>query len=332
MRKVVLADFLPAFVGNELRALLTDDLSFDAVKAQTEAELARCAQQADVLVAVRTRIDARLLGLMPDVKFIQQLGVGYDNLDLVALEAAGIAAANNPGFNASTVAEHTLMLILVLLRRFPVAYEATRAGGFPTAAFIGANQALMRELRDETVGLIGFGDIGQSVAERLAGFNARVLYYARHQVDEATEARLRVQYAPLNELLASSRMVSLHVPSTTETRRMIGASELAQMQPGSFLINTSRGDVIDEAALRAAIVGGQLAGAGLDVVVDELGEVHPFADLPQVIVTPHCAGIGGASIERAARQAAGNIGRFLRGEPVLNLVTRPPVPVSTLAT
>src|SRR5215471_12888122 len=321
MHTVALVDALPAFLGNEIRALLPEGVAFEAAQAQTGAELARCGRDADVVMSIRVKIDAHLLALMPNVKFVQQMGVGYDNLDLAALEAAGIPAANNPGFNASTVAEHTLLLMLVLLRRFPAEYEATRAGGFPTSAFIGANQAHMRELQGETVGLIGFGDIGQAVAERLAGFHARVLYYQRHRVDEAIEARLAAEFTPLHDLVANSGIVSLHVPSTAETRHIIGATELALMRPGTFLINTSRGELIDEAALRAAIMSGQLAGAGLDGGADEVTDAHPFADLPQVVVTPHCAGIGGATLHRAVRQAVANIDRFLKHEPILNRVT-----------
>jgi D-3-phosphoglycerate dehydrogenase len=213
------------------------------------------------------------------------------------------------------------MLMLVLLHRFVDAEEATRAGAFPMYAFMAANRTRVRELGDETVGLVGLGNIGQAVAERLIAFGTRVLHYARHRADDATETRLSVRYTQLDELLASASMVSLHVPSSAETRRMIGTAQLTRMQPTAFLINTSRGDLIDQ-ALHEAIVGGRLAGAGLDVVEDEPEEVNPFADLPQVIVTPHTAGISQTSAPRALEQAAANVGRFLRGETAFHLVTR----------
>ena len=213
------------------------------------------------------------------------------------------------------------MLMLVLLHRFMEAEEATRAGAFPQYAFLAANRTRLRELGDQIVGLVGLGNIGQAVAERLIAFGTPVLYYARHRADAATEARLCVRYTQLNELLASASIVSLHLPSSPETRHMISATQLARMQPTAFLINTSRGDLIDGAALREAIIGGRLAGAGLDVVEDEPNEVNPFADLPQVIVTPHTAGISQTSAPRAIERAAANIGRFLRGEPVFNVVT-----------
>jgi phosphoglycerate dehydrogenase-like enzyme len=322
MPKVVLADTLPPFVAQQLQALLPEGVELDAIQANTDEELARRAAESDVLLTGRSKVDARTLALIPRVRFIQQIGVGYDNLDIAALEAAAIPAANNPGFNTSSVADHTIMLMLVLLHQFVGANDATRSGEFPTMAFVGTHQAQLRELGDETVGLVSFGNIGRAVAECLRGFKSRVLYFAPHRVDYETEAQLGVQYAPFYGLLAGAGIVSLHLPSTPETQRLIGSAELAQMQPDAFLINTSRGDLVDEAALRQAIQGGHLAGAGLDVLAYEMSEINPFSDLPEVIVTPHTAGISRTNASRALRLAAANIGRFLRGEPVLNLVTR----------
>jgi glyoxylate reductase len=321
MPKVVLAEVVPPFVTQQLQALLAG-AELDAIQDTTDEELARRAADADVLVAARAKVDAHTLALTPGVRFIQQLAVGYDNLDVDAIRAAGIPAANNPGFNSSSVAEHTIMLMLVVLPRFVAAQDATRSGGFPTVAFLGANQPHLRELGDETVGLIGLGSIGRAVAERLKGFNTRVLYFARHRADQATETQLGVEYTPFNDLLGGASIVSLHAPSSAETRHVIGPTELALMQPNSFLINTSRGDLVDEAALRRALQDGRLAGASLDVLEDELSEINPFADLPQVVVTPHTAGITRTSMPRALQLAAANIDRFLRGEPVINLVTR----------
>jgi phosphoglycerate dehydrogenase-like enzyme len=321
MPKVVLAEIAPPFVTQQLQALLAG-AELDAIQDTTDQELARRAADANVLLTARTKVDAHTLALTPAVRFIQQLGVGYDNLDLDAIRAAGIQAANNPGFNSSSVAEHTIMLMLVVLHRFVGAHDATRSGGFPTPTFALENQTHLRELGDETVGLIGLGNIGRAVAERLQGFKTRVVYFARHRVDQATEAQLGVQYTPFNDLLAGASIVSLHVPSSVATRHLIGSTELAQMQPNSLLINTSRGELVDEAALRHALQDGRLAGAGLDVLEDEVSNTNAFADLPQVVVTPHSAGITRTSMPRSLRLAAANIDRYLRGEPVLNLVTR----------
>jgi glycerate dehydrogenase len=329
MPKVVLAEVVPPSFAQQLQALLAG-AELDAIQDSSDEELARRAADADVLVTARTKVDAHTLALTPGVRFIQQLAVGYDNLDIDAIRAAGIPAANNPGFNSSSVAEHTFMLMLVVLHRFVAAHDATRSGGFPTPAFVLTNQPHLRELGDETVGLIGLGSIGRAVAERLKGFKTRVLYFARHRADQATEAQLGVEYTPFSDLLGGASIVSLHAPSSAETGHLIGPTELALMQPNSFLINTSRGDLVDEAELRRALQDGRLAGAGLDVLDDELSEINPFSDLPQVVVTPHSAGITRTSMPRALRLAAANIDRFRCGEPVANLVTfwqdgQPPV-------
>jgi D-3-phosphoglycerate dehydrogenase len=168
--------------------------------------------------------------------------------------------------------------------------------------------------------LVGLGAIGRAVAERLRPFGPSVRYTTRRQLDAGTEERLGVTYASLPELLASSTIVSLHLPLSEETRHLIGAAELAQMQPGSLLINTSRGGLVDEAALRDALKRGHLGGAGLDVLQQERAGGNPFTDLPNVIVTSHISGSSRPSGERIVRMAAANIARVLAGEPPQHLV------------
>jgi glycerate dehydrogenase len=161
MPRVVLATVepLPSLVGQQLQAHLPAGVDFEMIQATTDEELARRASDADVLVTVRAKVNAQTLALTPKLRFVQQLGAGYDNLDVAAMEAAGVRAANNAGVNSSSVAEHTIMLMLVLLHRFVGAHDATRSGGFPTMTFVAANQAHLRELGDETVGLVGLGSI-----------------------------------------------------------------------------------------------------------------------------------------------------------------------------
>jgi phosphoglycerate dehydrogenase-like enzyme len=169
------------------------------------------------------------------------------------------------------------------------------------------------------VGLIGLGQIGQSVAERLAPFGPRILYATRHPVPEA-EARLGAEWRTIPDLLSDSTIVSLHLPLSDATRHLIGAAELASMPRGSYLVNTGRGGLVDEAALRAAIVSGHLAGAGLDVIDGETEGVNPFADLPTVIVTPHIGGGSRNSMANVVERCTANIRRYLAGEPVLDVV------------
>lgn len=319
MTKLLVVEPFPLTLVEALRKMLPSSVVVDMVDSLSDTAFAEAAADADILVAARRHIDGQTLQWAPKVTLIQQLGIGYDNLDVNAIAAAGITAAYNPGFNTITVAEHTIMMMLVLLRRFAAAEELTRAGRFPTMEFIEENQARLGELGDTVVGLVGLGSIGQAVAERLAAFGCQVLYTARRRNEEA-EARWGLRYARLPDVLSSCHLVSLHVPLTSETHHLIGEPELASMQPGALLINTSRGQVLDEAALRRAIENGHLGGAALDVLADELGEVNPFADLPQVLVTPHIAGSSRTSLPRMLEMAVANIVRFLRGEPLQNLV------------
>ena len=320
MSRILLIDPLPPPLVERMRPMFPAGTNLDVVSSLSEEDLARHAADAEILLVIHRNVDAHILSILPHVRFIQRVGVGYDNLDLEALQAAGVVAAYTPGANAVAVAEHTILLMLALLKRFPAAESATRQGGWPTMELF---QAGIGDLANSTVGLVGFGSIGQAVAQRLAPFETHLLYTARHAVNSATEQQFGVRYVSLDDLLASSTIVSLHVPLTEATRRLIGETELAKMQAGAFLINTSRGEVIDEAALHHAIESGKLGGAALDVLTNEGPGGNPFVDLPQVIVTPHMAGGSRAAVERAIQMALANIARYLRGEPVHDLVPMP---------
>ena len=320
MPKVLLIDPIPPPLVERFRLMFPAGADLDIVPGYSEEDLARHAAETEILLVVQRKVDARLLSFVPRVRFVQRVGVGYDNLDLEALQATGIVAAYTPGANAVAVAEHTILLMLALLKRFAAAESATRQGGWPTVELF---QAGIGELANTTVGLVGFGNIGRALAQRLAPFESRLLYTARHAVDPATEQQFGVRYASLDDLLASSTIVSLHLPLTGATRGLIGEAELAKMPAGAFLVNTSRGELLDEAALRLAIVSGKLGGAALDVLYNERPGGNPFADLPQVIVTPHVAGGSRAAIERALQMAMANVARFLRGESPLDLIPMP---------
>jgi phosphoglycerate dehydrogenase-like enzyme len=322
MPSVLVIDPIPAPLVKRLGPLFPPGASLDVVSSYSEEELARHAAETEILLVIQRKVDVRLLSFLPRVRFIQRVGVGYDNLDLSALQAAGVVAAYTPGSNAVAVAEHTILLMLALLKRFVAAEPATRQGGWPTMELF---QAGLGDLATATVGLVGFGNIGRAVAERLAPFGSRLLYTARHAVDPAIEQQFGVRYASLDDLLASSTIVSLHLPLTGASRGLIGETELAKMQAGAFLVNTSRGEILDEMALHRALVSGKLGGAALDVLSNESPGGNPFTDLPQVIVTPHIAGGTRAAIERALQMAIANVARFQRGETALDLVPMPSV-------
>ncbi len=320
MSRVLLIDPLPLPLVERMRPLFPAASSLDVVSTLDDEELVRHAAETEILLVISRKVDAHILSILPHVRFIQRVGVGYDNLNLAALRAAGIAAAYTPGANAVAVAEHTILLMLALLKRFPEAESATRQGGWSTMELF---QTGLGELDNTTVGLVGFGNIGRAVAQRLVPFGSHILYTARHPVASAIEQQFGARYVSLDDLLASSTIVSLHVPLSEATRKLIGETEFAKMQKGAFLINTSRGEVIDELALRPAIESGKLGGAALDVLYNEAPGGNPFVDLPQVIVTPHMAGGSRAAVERAVQMAIANIARYMRGEPLLDLVPMP---------
>jgi len=320
MPRVLLIDPLPSPVVERLRPSFPASVDFDVVPTSSEEDLAQYGAEAEILLVIHRKVDARLLSFVPRVRLVQRVGVGYDNLDLDALQAAGVVAAYTPGANAAAVAEHTILLMLALLKRFVAAESAVRQGGWPTMELF---QAGVGDLANATVGLVGFGNTGRAVAQRLLPFGSRLLYMARHAVDATIEQQFGMRYASLDDLLASSTIVSLHLPLTEATLGLIGEAELAKMPAGAFLINTSRGEILDEAALRRALVSGKLGGAALDVLRDERPGGNPFADLPQVIVTPHMAGGSRAAVERALQMAMANVARFLRGESPLDLIPMP---------
>ncbi len=317
MSKVLLVDPARAVAEDRFRQLLPGSVEIAATTGFDDDEFASLAVDADILVNARRRIDAAMLAMAPRVRFVQLIGIGYDTVDVAAVASAGITVAYNPGVNAVGVAEQTLMLMLALVKRLPQSEHSSRAGQFATAELIGAG---IDDLSGATVGLIGLGDIGTAVAERLIPFGPRIVYTTRRRRPPGEEIRLGVTWLSLPDLLRESNVVSLHLPLTPETYHLLGNDELAAMPKGAYLINTARGGLVDEAALRRTIVGEHLRGAALDVLEHETDGRNPFADLPAVIVTPHLGGGSRASVGRMVERSAANIGRLLAGEPVQDVI------------
>ncbi len=317
MPKILITQAVPSAMLTQLKTLVDGKAEIEAVTTPQDDEFGRLAAEADVIINGFRQLDATALTLAPKVRFIQQLGVGYNNLDTKTLAQAGIIASNTPGVNSQAVAEHTILLMMVLLKRFVMAENATRANTWPQLKIM---QAGIGEIGTSTIGLIGFGSIGQAIAKRLKPFGSRLLYTSRQRADPALEEKLGVRYLNLPELLATASIVTLQLPLNAQTRHMIGAPELNQMKPGSILINTSRGEIVDEAALRQAIESGHLAGAGLDVLTNEADGGNPFYDLPQVVVTPHMGGISQGAVARTVQMAFENVVRYLNGEKPLYIL------------
>lgn len=246
----------------------------------------------------------------PRLKLLQLMSAGYDLVPLDIAARFGVPVATFGDAMAPVVAEHTLLLMLAVLRSLPVLDQAVRSGAWRT------NEPPLRELLGKRVGLVGLGTIGREVATRLRAFDCSVSYFTRTRLPAADEAALGLAYIPsLDELLRSSDIVSLHVALTRSTRKLIGARELALMPSHAVLINTSRGAVVDQAALLSALQSGALAGAGLDVLDPE----PPVADDPllrlrNVVFTPHNGGQSEAVWPRIVAACFENIQRVARGE------------------
>lgn len=266
------------------------------------------------------RVDEALLDDAPRLRIVANIAVGYDNLDLAALEHRGIWATNTPTDFAVPTAEVALGLMISVMRRIAEGERYVRAGAWRAPVpgrFDGPSLAGKR------LGLLGFGAIAREVAVRARAFGMHISYHARRRVPEEVERSLGATWLPLGELLAASDVLSLHVPLTDQTRHLVDAAALARMKPSAYLVNTARGKVVDEAALIRALREGRLAGAGLDVFEGEPEVPEALLELPNVAIAPH---LGGASIEgrRAAqRTALANVRAVLHGGEPRTPVSRP---------
>jgi glyoxylate reductase len=277
--------------------------------------LANVADKDGLLCTISDRIDDDLLEKAPNLRIVANYGVGYDNIDLAAATARGVWVTNTPGVLTDATADLTFGLILAVARRIVEGEARLRAGQWKSWApllFLGA------EVSGKTLGIIGLGQIGKAVARRALGFNMPILYHNRHRIDEKEERELNATYVDLKTLLSRADFISLHVTLTDETRHLIGARELSCMKPTAYLINASRGPVVDEKALVEALRAKKIAGAGLDVYENEPALTPGLSDLSNVVLLPH---MGSATLEtRTAmgKLAAENLLDGLKGVPPRN--------------
>jgi phosphoglycerate dehydrogenase-like enzyme len=255
--------------------------------------------------------DRSVFSAAPDLRAIARVGVGTDSIDIAAATEAGVVVTTTPGANKQTCADHAVALILAVIRRILENDASVRAGEWDRAGSL-----TPWDLHGKTVGIVGLGDIGRAVAERLRGFGTTIL--ATDPALSRDDGFARVE---LDELLGQADVVSLHVPLSESTRGMIGSRELALMEPTSILVNTSRGPLVDEAALLDALEHGRLRAAALDVFSDEPPRTERFTRLPNVVLSPHIAGLSDQSIRVMTRQATRNVLDVLAGrftDAVLN--------------
>lgn len=277
-------------------------------RAPTEAELIERIGGVDALISGTEPVTVRVLAAADALKVIAKHGVGYENIDLAAATSRGIPVAVAGDAIADSVADMAFALLLALARHIPQGDRAVRQGQWP--------RMVGMELRGKTLGIVGLGQIGKELCKRAKGFGMEVLAYDLRR-DEQFAASWGVRYVELDALLAAADVVSLHAPVTPATRGLIGARTLALIKPGAYLINTARGELVDEAALAEALAAGRLAGAASDVFVREPPGENPLLALENFIATPHSAGQTEDGLRKMGEVTAENALRVLRGEPPL---------------
>jgi phosphoglycerate dehydrogenase-like enzyme len=250
----------------------------------------------DAMIVGAPQVGASVLDLMPGLRFILRAGAGTDNIDVAETDRRGIRVEALPGMNAESVADYVFGLLIGLSRKIPYANAEVRAGRWQGIA--------APDVYGATLGLIGFGHIGRAVARRANGFGMTVLVSEYARLDRSAVRELGVEVRSLEQLLAEADFVSLHAPLNDQTRRLLDARAIALMKPGAMLVNTSRGQLIDEHALSAALRSGQLAGAALDVFAEEPYLDGPLLEVPNAIVSPHTASNGLRTMRRVAERSA----------------------------
>jgi phosphoglycerate dehydrogenase-like enzyme len=271
----------------------------------------RAAGDAQYYLGLARHMGGEFFRTATNLKLVQLLSAGYDHVDVEAARKAKVPVSNNGGANAIAVAEHSLMLMLAVLKRVVRFHNDVVAGRWRVG---NAAEIRVYELSGRRLGIVGLGNIGKKVVRRAAAFDMKIQYYDIRRLSEAEEDALGVRFVLFDELLRTSDVVSLHVPLDDSTRNLIGARELGLMKPEAVIINTCRGPVIEENALHDALKSGRIAGAGLDVMVEEPPKPnHPLFTLPNVTLTPHSAGPTWENWRARFRNGFDNITRVAAG-------------------
>ena len=314
--KIVVADDLPSSALDVLRA---EGWNVDARTGRGPEQLAADVADAEaIVVRSATKVTAPLIQAAPKLRVIARAGTGVDNVDVPAASARGIVVMNAPGANSISVAELAVGLMLALARHVPAADAAMKQGKWEKKKFLG------EEVREKTLGLAGLGRIGQEVARRAASFDMRIIAHDPF-ISEDVAGDLGVELVSLDDLFARSDFLSLHMPSTPTTKNIVNAERLAKAKNGIRIINTARGDLVDEAALADAIESGHVGGAALDVFQKEPTVDHRLQTLPQVVATPHIAASTREGQELVGMETMAALRDFLRDGIIRNAVNFPSV-------
>lgn len=292
----------------------------DLLPGHDPEDIAAAGRSAAGVLVYSGRFDAVLLARLRQCRILARCGVGYDNIDVRAAAEHGIAVTYVPAYGAEDVAEHAIALLFACARRLGRCDRSVQAGRWPSYGELGQ----MSRLSGRTLGLLGFGRIAREVASRASGLRLRVIAHDPF-VDPGESRGGGAELVPTRRLFAESDFLSVHLPLTPDTRHLVGHEAFALMRPTAYLINTSRGAVVDQAALVAALDAGLIAGAGLDVLDREPPEAaDPLLRHPDVIITPHSAAYTEEALGEVRRTALADVVRVLRGQ-------RPVYPVPELA-
>jgi D-3-phosphoglycerate dehydrogenase len=320
--KIVVSDALPV---SALEILRTEyGWTIDARAGRSRADLIIDLADAHALIVrSATKVDAELLAAAPQLRVIARAGTGVDNVDVATASARGVLVVNSAGANSISVAEHTCALMLALARSVPAADRAMKEERWEKRGFLGT------ELRGKTLGVVGLGRVGQEVVRRALAFAMQIVAHDPF-ISVEIAARTGVRLLTLDEVCETADYLTLHLPATIDTWHLLSDERFAKCKPGIRIINTARGELIDEAALRRAIDAGIVAGAGLDVFDDEPPSDWSLVKLPQVVSTPHIAASTEEAQELVGLETAITVRDFLRDGTVRNAVNFPCGPADEL--
>jgi glyoxylate reductase len=320
--RVFVSRIIPDEGLDPIAAACEMDLWRDDLPPPRDELLRRVAGRDGILTLLTDRVDDGLLDAAgPQLKVVSNYAVGFDNIDVAACARRGVAVGNTPGVLTETTADLAWALLMAAARRLPEGDRYVRAGKWRTW---GPLLLLGPDVHGATIGIVGFGRIGQAVARRAQGFGMEILYHDLHQLPSDVTGPLGATYLPLEELLPRCDYVSIHVNLSEETRGLINAKTLSWMKPTAVLVNTSRGPVVDQPALAAALKGGVIAAAALDVTDPEpIPMDDPLVGLDNCLIVPHIASASRATRGKMAQMAAANLLAGVRGEPLPTPVAPP---------
>jgi phosphoglycerate dehydrogenase-like enzyme len=315
---VTIVSRMPPERSRLVLSYVPEDFEINLVESSESIDLQiKACKDANSIILGAPNIDIEVLKQCPKVQLLQTLSAGYEELNLEGISKIGIPIANNGGSNAGAVSEQVISMALMLLRGTLLHWKNAKEKKWRD----GIRDLSFNELGGKKIGIIGMGPIGKELAKKLNGFQCKLSYYDINFIDPVLEKELNLSRVTLNDLLMHSDIISLHIPLNEKTYHFIGKKEFEAMKKNVIIINTSRGGIIDENALRVAINNGDIAGAGLDVMESEPAEKNEaLLELDNVIITPHMAGVTSESNARSAIFAFENIRKAIEKKEILSVV------------